>query len=133
MENTLGTTSKTFLYYVFNVFSVYSIVSNPCAWPHVLFVIPMCPSDVLKIYSYVFTIMFLCYSHSSHIFSISLVAQHFIPYPLPKVLLVLANAIVRQMERLYQFILIVSKIFQTIFFGGPTKAYHKITLESLTG
>jgi hypothetical protein len=76
-----------------------------------------------------FTRMFLpkcslCCSHSSHIFSISLVAQHFIPYPLPKVLLVLANAIVRQMETLYQFILIVSKNFQTIFFGGPTEAYH---------
>jgi hypothetical protein len=73
MENTLGTTSKTCLYYVPNVFSVCSIVPNPCAWPHVLYVIPMCPSDVLKIYSYVFTKMFLMlfswFSHILHILS----------------------------------------------------------------
>jgi len=59
MENTLGTTSKTCLYYVPNVFSVCSIVPNPCAWPHVPYVIPMRPSDILTIYPHVFTKMFL--------------------------------------------------------------------------
>jgi hypothetical protein len=128
MENTLGTTSKTCLYYVPNVFSVCSIVSNPCAWPHVPYVIPMCPFDVLKIYPYAF----LCYdSHSSHIFSICLVAQHFIPYPLPKVLLFLAYVIEANGKTIPIYWGSVQS-FQMIFFGVPTKAYHKITLESLT-